>query len=98
MGFDPVTWAVIGSAAASVVQSKDTQRRTAHAAEDAKREAAAQSAQDRADGIASALKTETDAATASNTRAKFLRQSMRANSLLTGGGESPSPARTTLGV
>lgn len=90
--------AILIGAAASAAQANDTNRKTKNAASDAKREAAVADAQQKAAGEATALKTETDAAVASNTRARFARQSMRANSLLTGGGESPSPARATLGV
>lgn len=90
---------LVAGVAAGAAQQQDTSRRTRHAAEDAKREAAVQTEKAKAESAAAALKTETDAAMAANTRAKFMRQSMRANSLLTGGGESPSPAgRQTLGV
>jgi len=89
---------LVGGLAAGAAQQQDTARKTRNAASDARREADIRAKEEKAAGEAAALKTEADAAAASNTRARFMRQTMRANSLLTGGGESPAPTRSTLGV
>ncbi len=102
MGIELATLALIGAGtatAATAIQGADSARKARNATKDAQLLAQQETEKARVADSQLKQKTEIDGAVAAQTRSAFAKRALKANSLLTGAGESAAQAtRTTLGV